>query len=36
MGLNAVRGNPGPMVTLYDVPADALIDALADRLGDAR
>lgn len=33
MGLNGqVRNHPGTMVTFHDVPPDALISALADRL----
>lgn len=35
MGLNANdRNGHGTMVTFYDVPADAVIEALADRLAD--
>ncbi len=32
MALNAADGNHTPMATMYDVPADALIAALADDL----
>ena len=34
MALNAAEGNETPMATMYDVPADDLIEALADELGD--
>ena len=34
MGLNDVRENLTAMVTIYDVPADALIEAVAARLED--
>ena len=34
MGLNAAIGNLCAMTTLYDVPADALIEAVAERLAD--
>ena len=34
MVLNAATGNETPMATMYDVPADALIEALADDLED--
>jgi small subunit ribosomal protein S19e len=34
MVLNAAEGNHTPMVTMYDVPADALIEALAADLDD--
>ncbi len=34
MGLNDVRVNLTAMVTIYDVPADALIEAVAARLED--
>ena len=34
MALNAAEGNETPMATMYDVPADALIEALADELED--
>ncbi|GAB3705415.1 30S ribosomal protein S19e [Halorubrum pallidum] len=34
MGLNDVRLNLTSMVTIYDVPADALIEAVAARLED--
>lgn len=32
MVLNAAEGNPTPMATMYDVPADDLIEALAEDL----
>jgi small subunit ribosomal protein S19e len=34
MVLNAADGNHTPMATMYDVPADDLIEALADDLSD--
>ncbi len=34
MLLNAAEGNETPMATMYDVPADALIEALAEELED--
>lgn len=34
MVLNAAAGNETPMATMYDVPADALIEALAEDLED--
>jgi len=34
MLLNAADGNHTPMATMYDVPADDLIEALADDLAD--
>ncbi len=34
MVLNAADGNHTPMATMYDVPADDLIEALADDLAD--
>jgi len=34
MRLNAADGNHTPMATMYDVPADDLIEALADDLAD--
>ncbi len=34
MALNAAAGNPTPMATMYDVPADDLIEALAEDLED--
>ena len=34
MRLNAAEGNHTPMATMYDVPAEALIEALADELED--
>lgn len=34
MALNGARGNDTPMATMYDVPADALIEALAADLED--
>ncbi len=34
MVLNAAEGNPTPMATMYDVPADDLIEALAEDLED--
>ncbi len=34
MVLNAADGNQTPMATMYDVPADDLIEALADDLAD--
>ncbi len=34
MLLNAATGNHTPMATMYDVPADDLIEALADDLAD--
>ena len=34
MALNAAEGNETPMATMYDVPADALIEAVADELED--
>ncbi len=34
MALNAADGNHTPMATMYDVPADDLIEALADDLAD--
>jgi len=34
MPLNDALGNTDPMTTLYDVPADALIEAVAERLDE--
>ncbi len=34
MALNGADGNHTPMATMYDVPADALIEALAEDLED--
>lgn len=34
MVLNGAKGNDLAMVTLYDVPAEALIDGLSERLAD--
>ena len=34
MALNAAEGNESPMATMYDVPAEALIEALAEDFAD--
>jgi len=34
MALNAAAGNQTPMATMYDVPADDLIEAVAEELAD--
>lgn len=34
MALNAAEGNHTPMATMYDVPADALLEALAEDFED--